>query len=103
MHHSRIRKIDMASIASRGLTGMTDQLSLDDMMFASLANPSCNTADATGDTYINIENLTGSNFDDRLEGLGNNNVLDGGAGNDILVGGAGADTLIGGSGIDTAS
>src|SRR6476659_7644840 len=173
MHHSRIRKIDMASIASRGLTGMTDQLSLDDMIFpsdgpppppsdnppplvftgtdgndvitgsagddfligldgndiliggagadtldgdngddlgvrgndtasyvtatagvfASLANPSGNTGDATGDTYINIENLTGSNFDDRLEGLGNNNV----------VGGAGADTLIGGSGIDTAS
>ena len=173
----------MASIASRGLTGMTDQLSLDDMIFpsdgpppppsdnppplvftgtdgndvitgsagddfligldgndiliggagadtldgdngddlgvrgndtasyvtatagvfASLANPSGNTGDAAGDTYINIENLTGSNFDDRLEGLGNNNVLDGGAGNDILVGGAGADTLIGGSGIDTAS
>jgi len=39
MHHSRIRKIDMASIASRGLTGMTDQLSLDDMIFPSDGPP----------------------------------------------------------------
>ena len=40
--------------------------------------------DAEGDTLINIENLTGSNFDDTLEGN---------AGNNTLVGGAGIDTV----------
>ena len=55
------------------------------------------------DTYISIENLTGSGFNDVLTGDGNENRLDGGAGNDTLTGGAGADTLIGGSGTDTAS
>ena len=34
--------------------------------------------DAEGDTLANIENLTGSNFDDTLEGNGGNNVLAGG-------------------------
>jgi Ca2+-binding RTX toxin-like protein len=58
--------------------------------------------DANGDTLINIENLIGSRFSDRLVGDAGNNVLDGGRGNDVLIGGAGADTLIGGDGSDTA-
>ncbi|MBI3350386.1 MAG: RTX toxin [Burkholderiales bacterium] len=58
--------------------------------------------DAAGDTLVNIENLTGSRFSDRLVGDAGNNVLDGGRGNDVLIGGAGADTLIGGDGSDTA-
>jgi Ca2+-binding RTX toxin-like protein len=40
--------------------------------------------DAQGDTLINIENLTGSAFNDTLEGNGGNNVLVGGAGIDTL-------------------
>ena len=36
------------------------------------------------DTLTNIENLTGSSFDDRLTGEANPNVLSGGLGNDIL-------------------
>ena len=40
--------------------------------------------DAQGDTLINIENLTGSNFDDTLEGNGGNNVLAGGLGTDTV-------------------
>ena len=40
--------------------------------------------DAQGDTLSNIENLTGSNFDDTLEGN---------AGNNKLVGGLGIDTV----------
>jgi Ca2+-binding RTX toxin-like protein len=40
--------------------------------------------DAQGDTLVNIENLTGSNFDDTLEGN---------AGNNKLVGGLGVDTV----------
>ncbi len=77
--------------------------------------------DATGDTLISIENLTGSAFDDTLTGDASNNRifggdgfdtlvgndgndrLDGGIGNDTLVGGIGADRLDGGEGADTAS
>ena len=36
------------------------------------------------DTLVNIENLTGSSFDDKLTGDANPNVLSGGPGNDIL-------------------
>lgn len=61
------------------------------------------SGDAAGDSYEDIENLTGSAFDDYLVGDSGDNVLDGGAGDDLLVGGAGADTLIGGEGFDTAS
>ncbi|HVI92115.1 MAG TPA: calcium-binding protein, partial [Dongiaceae bacterium] len=57
--------------------------------------------DAAGDTYVSIENLTGSSSDDTLTGDVNANVLTGGAGNDTLDGGAGADTLVGGQGDDT--
>ena len=35
--------------------------------------------DAQGDTLTNIENLTGSNFDDTLEGNAGNNKLVGGS------------------------
>ena len=68
--------------------------------------------DALGDTYLSIENLTGSAFQDILVGDDGINVLDGGlgrdslsggAGNDTLIGGAGADSLVGSEGVDTAS
>ncbi len=52
--------------------------------------------DAAGDTYVNIENLTGSQLDDMLIGDDNTNILNGGNGDDTLFGGAGNDTLIGG-------
>ena len=57
--------------------------------------------DADGDTIINVENIVGSIFADRLVGDGNANHLVGNAGGDTLIGGAGADTLEGGSGDDT--
>lgn len=53
------------------------------------------------DTLLNIENLTGSDFDDLLTGDGFVNVLDGRAGNDTLNGLGDDDTLLGGSGDDT--
>jgi Ca2+-binding RTX toxin-like protein len=77
--------------------------------------------DAHGDILLSVENLTGSEYDDRLWGNDENNVLAGrggedwlkgyggadtlwgGDGNDNLNGGAGADTMIGGSGNDTYS
>ncbi|CAO3409230.1 calcium-binding protein [Azospirillum largimobile] len=58
--------------------------------------------DAEGDVLSGIENLTGSDHDDRLTGDGGANLLDGGAGDDTLAGAGGADTLTGGDGTDTA-
>ncbi len=58
---------------------------------------------ATGDSFVSIENVTGSAFNDRLAGSAGANTLSGGDGNDYLRGEGGADFLDGGSGIDTAS
>jgi Ca2+-binding RTX toxin-like protein len=73
---------------------------------------------ARGDVLSGIENLTGSNYSDRLSGDGGANVLrglngddtldgqggddtlDGGRGSDLLLGGDGADALSGGAGAD---
>ncbi|MGG2020954.1 calcium-binding protein [Pseudomonas sp. S8] len=54
------------------------------------------------DTYIDIENLRGSHFNDVLQGDWGDNILEGGAGDDFIQGGAGADILYGGlaSGLD---
>ncbi|KRB65039.1 type I secretion C-terminal target domain-containing protein [Pseudomonas sp. Root71] len=49
---------------------------------------------------MNFENLTGSNYNDKLTGNATANTLIGGAGNDTLTGGAGNDLLIGGTGLD---
>ena len=73
------------------------------------------TDSATGegsDTFSNVENLTGSEFDDELTGdrwnnvliaLGGDDIVNGLDGDDLLSGGDGADALNGGAGIDTAS
>lgn len=55
---------------------------------------------AEGDYLTKIENLIGSDFDDKLSGNQYANVLEGGDGNDLLVGRNGLDTLIGGNGDD---
>jgi VCBS repeat-containing protein len=65
--------------------------------------------DASMFPFISVENVVGTNFDDRIEGDPNSNriegldgsdLLSGGNGNDVLLGGSNADTLIGGSGAD---
>ncbi|WP_442854129.1 beta strand repeat-containing protein, partial [Brevundimonas sp. Root1279] len=61
-------------------------------------------ADGTGgtDTFVSIEAVTGSAFNDTLTGDARDNSFFGGAGDDTLVGGIGDDRLEGGAGLDTA-
>ena len=61
-----------------------------------------NTGHGT-DTFVDVENLTGSKFDDWLAGDNGRNKLDGGSGSDQLDGGGGNDTLLGGKGSDILS
>ncbi|MEA3015792.1 MAG: hypothetical protein QOI38_514, partial [Sphingomonadales bacterium] len=58
---------------------------------ASLADPSRNSGDAAGDVYSSIENLTGGDGGDDLEGDVGENVLHGGLGSDYLRGRLGSD------------
>ncbi len=80
-------------------------------VIADLGNAALNTGDASGDSYLAVENLIGSAFSDSLRGDNAANLLAGGNGNDTLIGydgddllagDAGADRLIGGTGSDTA-
>ena len=66
----------------------------------SLANPAGNTGDAAGDTYVSIENLTGSSFNDTFNGNTSANTIAGGAGNDGIRGNLGNDVLWGQAGSD---
>ena len=78
----------------------------------SLLNQSINTGDAVGDVYINMEDVTGTRFNDviygdngilnNLDGLAGNDTIFGNGGQDIMIGGAGADRLDGGDGDDIA-
>jgi Ca2+-binding RTX toxin-like protein len=70
---------------------------------ASLTAAITNTGDAAGDTYTQIENLTASDFDDKLQGNDSKNYINGNEGNDLFIATLGGDRLDGGDGIDTIS
>ncbi len=59
-----------------------------------------NTVGAGIDRLVQVENVTGSNFDDRLFGNSGSNRLRGGSGNDFIDGLGGADQQDGGTGND---
>jgi Ca2+-binding RTX toxin-like protein len=75
----------------------------DEGVTISLLDNTAAFGDASGDTFISIENLTGSDHDDWLKGDDGANVLNGMSDNDTLEGRGGADILNGGAGSDTAS
>lgn len=59
-----------------------------------LGNNANNKGDAAGDVISSVQNVIGSEHNDRLAGDAHDNVLDGGAGVDSLAGGGGNDTYI---------
>lgn len=71
---------------------------------AGAVNVSLNSGTSYGaegnDQIINVENIDGSDYGDRLVGNAGDNVLNGGSGNDIIRALAGADTVEGGAGSD---
>ena len=69
-------------------------------IFVALDGAFAATGDAAGDTFIGIENLTGSSFVDKLKGNDAANAIDGGLGNDVIDGGGGSDKIAGGRGAD---
>lgn len=62
-------------------------------VFASLLTPTENTGDASGDAYVSVNGLRGTDFADTLTGDDNNNAIEGGGGGDIIYGLGGKDFL----------
>lgn len=58
---------------------------------------------AAGDSFVGVENVVGTVFDDVITGEGSANAIAGLAGNDQISGGLGNDVIVGGDGNDTIS
>ena len=67
----------------------------------SLVTGTSSGAGVGNDTFVNIEGVRGSNFNDTITGDAFNNNLDGQGGDDSILGGGGSDSLIGLGGNDT--
>lgn len=74
----------------------------DEGVYVNLTNGKARGGDAQGDSFKNIEHLSGSDHKDELRGDSGANYLSGGKGDDILSGAAGGDSLMGGEGSDLA-
>ena len=77
-----------------------DYLESDQGVYVDLRTRTAFGGHATGDTFINVENITGSDFSDVLIGDGNDNSINGERGEDIIYGGEGNDSLFGADGND---
>ncbi|MCZ8376131.1 MAG: cadherin domain-containing protein, partial [Beijerinckiaceae bacterium] len=77
---------------SAALTGVSIDLN---------ANTATGAAIALGDTFFDVENITGSSHADTLTGTSGVNTIYGGAGNDTIRGNGGIDQLFGEAGNDT--
>jgi Ca2+-binding RTX toxin-like protein len=62
--------------------------------------PARNTGEAAGDTFVGVEGIVGSAFDDELRGDDGRNVIFGSDGADTIFGRGGDDDLVGGPGQD---
>ena len=98
------------TIDGRGGSDMASYAFVEEGVFADLSNstgPNAFVGDkddpTSRDTLTDIENLTGSIYDDHLIGTDQNNIIEGGLGDDVLAGLAGDDTLRGGEGNDSVS
>ncbi|MBR1156096.1 calcium-binding protein [Bradyrhizobium sp. JYMT SZCCT0428] len=80
------------SLDGGGGTDFADYGNSSTALVLDLATPASNTGEASGDIYVSIEGLMGSNFNDTMTGDGSDNTLRGGLGADVLAGGAGNDT-----------
>lgn len=78
-------------------------------VFISLIDGKTQTGNNRFETFVSIENATGSQKDDTIigsnsaniiKGMNGNDEIDGRAGNDVIEGGLGSDYLLGGSGAD---
>ncbi len=65
-----------------------------------IVNNPDNTGEAVGDTFVSIESVVGSSFNDSIRGNELTNWLYGGEGLDFLYGRGGDDYLLGGGGTD---
>ncbi|MAC79766.1 MAG: hypothetical protein CML66_17075 [Rhodobacteraceae bacterium] len=70
-------------------------------IYVDLQSPGLSTGEAAGDTFVDIEGIDGSSYDDMLRGDAFDNRLIGEDGNDQIRGRAGNDTLFGQHGDDT--
>jgi len=104
-----IGEYDIASYETAFLT--PPLLPTDKGLTIDMTNPGVSTGDALNDSYIEIEEVRGTNRADTIKGaavamvlVGNegNDVLIGNALDDVLIGGKDNDNLLGGAGIDTA-
>ena len=71
-----------------------------DAVAVNLATHTASGGDATGDSFVNIQNIDGSAHNDHLIGNSGTNMIYGGAGNDEISAGAGYDYLYGQDGND---
>ncbi len=68
-----------------------------------LANPAAGAGDGQGDSFVNIEKIIGTGWNDTFYGDAAANWFVGGNGDDTFFGSGGADTIDGGTGTNTLS